>query len=67
LESSSKSPSIPDTSQLEQKPFVASKRGKYYYPSNCAKAKALSVNNMLYFKDKMSAEGAGFVAYLGCK
>jgi hypothetical protein len=55
------------SSQVESKPFVASKRGKYYYPSNCSKVKALSSTNMLYFKDKMSAEAAGFKAYLGCK
>jgi hypothetical protein len=47
--------------------FVASKRGKYYYPKACSKAKTLSVKNMLYFKDKMSAEAAGFSAYSGCK
>jgi len=47
--------------------FVASKRGKYYYPKACSKAKTLSIKNMLYFKDKMSAEAAGFIAYSGCK
>ncbi len=46
--------------------FVSSKRGKYYYPISCSKSKTLSVQNMLYFKDKMSAESAGFKAYLGC-
>jgi hypothetical protein len=46
--------------------FVASKRGKYYYPKNCDRAKSLSVQNMLYFKDKMSAEAAGFKAFLDC-
>jgi hypothetical protein len=47
--------------------FVASKKGQYYYPKTCNKAKTLSAKNMLYFKDKISAEGAGFKAYLGCK
>lgn len=46
--------------------YIASKKGKYYYPKNCPKAKVLSVKNMLYFKDKMSAEGSGFKPYLGC-
>ncbi|MEN9921035.1 MAG: hypothetical protein RLZZ517_13 [Candidatus Parcubacteria bacterium] len=46
--------------------FVASKKGVYYYPINCNKAQALSVKNMLYFKDKMTAEGAGYKPYLGC-
>jgi hypothetical protein len=46
--------------------FVASKKGVYYYPINCSRAKILSVKNMLYFKDKMSAEQAGYKAYSGC-
>ncbi len=46
--------------------FVASKRGKYYYPSSCGKAKSLSVANVLYFKDISTAEAAGFKAYSGC-
>ena len=46
--------------------FVASKRGKYYYPKKCDRVKSLSIQNMLYFKDKMSAEAAGFKAFLGC-
>lgn len=46
--------------------FVSSSKGKYYYPINCRRAQALSVKNMLYFKDKMSAEKAGFVEYKGC-
>lgn len=46
--------------------FVASKRGKYYYSKNCDRVKSLSTQNMLYFKDKMSAETAGFKAFLGC-
>lgn len=63
------------TSQIETKegikanaefPFVASKRGVYYYPINCSKAKSLSVKNMLYFKDKTAAEGAGYKPHSGC-
>ena len=46
--------------------FVASSRGKYYYPKNCSRAKSLSVQNMLYFKDKMSAEAAGYIAHSAC-
>lgn len=47
--------------------FVASKKGTYYYPISCSKARTLSVKNMLYFKDKMSAQGAGYKPYNGCK
>jgi len=46
--------------------FVASKRGTYYYPKNCSRAKGLSAPNMLYFKDKMTAEAAGYKAHLAC-
>lgn len=46
--------------------FVASSRGKYYYPKTCSRAKSLSVKNVLYFKDKMSAEAAGYVAHSSC-
>ena len=53
-------------SQKEGFLFVASKRGVYYYPIKCSKAQALSVKNMLYFKDKLAAEAAGFKQYLGC-
>ena len=50
-----------------QDPYVASKRGTYYYPVNCSKAKGLSPQNMLYFKDKISAEQAGYKAHSSCK
>ncbi len=60
-------PVLAENVQLSENPYVASKKGKYYYPSNCSKAKALSVKNMLYYKDKMSAEAAGYKEYLQCK
>jgi hypothetical protein len=46
--------------------FVASSRGKYYYPKTCNRAKSLSPKNMLYFKDKITAEQAGYVAHSEC-
>lgn len=46
--------------------YVASSRGKYYYPKSCSRAKSLSIKNMLYFKDKMSAEAAGYRAHSAC-
>ncbi len=52
--------------QVPEHAFVASKRGKYYYPSLCSKAKTLSIKNMLYFKDISAAEAAGFKASSGC-
>lgn len=52
--------------QNEDYLFVASSKGKYYYPKNCSRAKTLSIQNMLYFKDKISAEMAGYVAHSAC-
>jgi hypothetical protein len=46
--------------------FVASKRGTYFYPVSCSKAKTLSSKNTLYFKDISAAEAAGFKAFSGC-
>ena len=46
--------------------FVASSRGKYFYPKDCSRARSLSIKNMLYFKDKMTAQGQGYVEYSGC-
>lgn len=65
-ENTQKSTQIDTGGRGEDLPFVASKKGKYYYPSNCSKAKALSIKNTLYFKDKISAEGSGYMPYLGC-
>lgn len=55
-----------ESTQVPEHAFVASKRGKYYYPSLCSKAKSLSIKNMLYFKDISAAEAAGYQAYSGC-
>ena len=55
----------PNTILLENQ-YVASKKGKYFYPSNCSKAKSLSIKNMLYYKDKMTAQASGYIEYLGC-
>ncbi len=49
-----------------QYPFVASKRGVYYYPINCPKAQGLSSKNTLYFKDKIAAEDAGYKPNSSC-
>jgi len=48
-------------------PFVASKRGKYYYPSNCSLAQGLSEKNKVYFKTRKEAEGRGYRLNPRCK
>lgn len=40
--------------------FVASKRGKKYYPVNSASAQNLSLENRIYFPDEQSAQKAGY-------
>lgn len=42
--------------------FVASRRGKKYYPITSANAARLAPGNRLYFSDRESAERAGFLA-----
>lgn len=57
---------ISTTSTSLEYMFIGSSRGKYYYPKDCSKARSLSVKNMLYFKDKIEAEAAGYIAHSGC-
>lgn len=52
--------------ETPQGAFVASKKGKYYYPISCNKAKTLSSKNTLYFKDILTAEAAGYKPFSGC-
>ena len=40
--------------------FVASKRGKKYYPVTSRSAQTLSPANRIYFRDAASAEAAGY-------
>ena len=54
-------PTLPSTTiQPSSYPFVASKRGKYYYPINCSLAQQLSKQNKVYFKSKKEAEAKGY-------
>lgn len=46
--------------------FVASSRGKYYYPVSCSKARGLSEKNKLFFDTKEEAEAKGFKAHSDC-
>jgi len=41
--------------------FVASSRGKYYYPVISSKGERITPKNRIYFRDANAAEGAGFV------
>lgn len=43
--------------------FVASRRGKYYYPVESSAGSRLSPENRVYFLDAPSAERSGYVEY----
>lgn len=46
--------------------FVASKKGKKYYPINCTGAKSLSESNRIYFKNAAEAEAKGYSLSTSC-
>jgi hypothetical protein len=47
-------------------PFVASSRGKYYYPVDCNLANSLKEENRIYFKTQQEAEERGYVYNTRC-
>lgn len=46
--------------------FVASSRGKYYYPVDCSLAQNLSEKNKIYFQSKEEAEAKGYIYNTKC-
>lgn len=46
--------------------YVASKRGKKYYPVGCSAAKSLSAANKIYFATADEAEGKGYSLSTSC-
>ena len=47
-------------------PFVASSRGKYYYPVDCNLADSLKEENKIYFKTEQDAESRGYIYNTRC-
>jgi hypothetical protein len=47
--------------------FVASSRGKYYYPVDCSLAQNLSEKNKIYFSTKEEAESRGYLQNTRCE
>ena len=47
-------------------PFVASSRGKYYYPVECSLANSLKEENKIYFKSQEEAEANGYTYNTRC-
>jgi hypothetical protein len=51
---------------LKEFSYVASSRGKYYYPIDCSLAKNLKEENKIYFKTKEEAEDKGYIYNTKC-
>jgi len=47
-------------------PFVASSRGKYYYPVDCNLSDGLKKENRIYFKTQQEAENNGYIYNTRC-
>ena len=47
--------------------FVASSRGKYYYPIDCSLAENLSEANKIFFSSKEEAESRGYIFQTKCQ
>lgn len=46
--------------------FVASSRGKYYYPVDCSLANGLKEENKIYFRTREEAESRGYIYNTRC-
>ena len=51
---------------LREFSYVASSRGKYYYPIDCNLANNLKEENKIYFKTKEEAEDKGYIYNTKC-
>lgn len=51
---------------LQEFSYVASSRGKYYYPIDCSLANSLKEENKIYFKSKEEAESSGYIYNTRC-
>jgi hypothetical protein len=55
-----------DIKKIEPGGFIASKRGKYYYPVGCKLADSLSPANLVYFENEGKAIEAGYIRQIKC-
>jgi len=56
-----------ETKENQGEKYVASKKGKYYYPINCPLANNLSESNKIYFFSKEEAEAQGYIYQSKCE
>lgn len=54
------------TTTTKEFPFVASSRGKYYYPVDCNLSDGLKEENKIYFKTEKEAEERGYIYNTRC-
>jgi len=54
------------TTTAKEFPFVASSRGKYYYPVDCSLSNSLKEENKIYFKTRQEAESGGYIYNTRC-
>jgi len=52
--------------EAKEFPFVASSRGKYYYPVDCSLSNSLKEKNRIYFKTRQEAEKRGYIYNTRC-
>ena len=52
--------------EAKEFPFVASSRGKYYYPVDCSLSNSLKEENRIYFKTQQEAEDRGYIYNTRC-
>jgi hypothetical protein len=56
-----------NTTNNSKRNFVASNRGKKYYPANCSAGKSIKEENRIYFETKEEAERKGYELSSSCK
>ncbi len=54
------------TKNSENGDYVASNRGRMYYPTSCGAASSLKPENKIYFKTSLEAEAAGYKRSTAC-
>lgn len=55
-----------DLEKVSSSGFLASKRGKYYYPVGCKLAEGLSKANLIYFESEEKAIEGGYIRQIKC-
>ena len=54
------------TSELTKVKFVASRRGKYFYPEWCDRVEKIKEQNKIYFQSAKEAKNAGYKPSASC-